>query len=98
MFNDLIIPKIKSYKILWQKILISSLFLFSIYPVAAQTATLITEVEAETGELTGVSIASANLGFSGTGYVTGFDNTGDKLSVKINIPEKDFYKLVIRYN
>src|SRR5690606_13028329 len=57
-----------------------------------------TEVEAETGELTGVSIASANLGFSGTGYVTGFDNSGDKLSVKINIPEKGFYKLVIRYN
>jgi hypothetical protein len=58
---------------------------------------LVTEAEAENGSLTGVTIASSAPGYSGTGYVTGFDNTGDKVTVGVLIPEKSFYKLVIRY-
>jgi len=58
---------------------------------------LIAEAEAENGVLNGVTKASSSQGFSGTGYVTGFDNEGDKVSVKISVPEKAFYKILIRY-
>ena len=58
---------------------------------------LVAEAEAEDGSLTGVTIANSAPDYSGTGYVTGFDNTGDKVTVGILIPEKNFYKLVIRY-
>ncbi len=54
--------------------------------------------EAENGVLTGVNVATANPGFSGTGYVTGFDNPGDMVTVTMNIPETGLFKLVIRYN
>ena len=59
---------------------------------------VVAEVEAETGILTGVSIDNSIAGYSGDGYVTGFDNSTDILKVTINIPEQDFYKVVIRYN
>ncbi len=59
---------------------------------------LITEAEAEDGTLTGVTVGTGYTGFSGDGYVTGFDNAADKVTVNIDIPETGFYKLVIRYN
>ena len=59
---------------------------------------LVTETEAENGALTGVTVGNSYPGFSGTGYVTGFDNSGDNVKVTIDIPETDFYKLVIRYS
>lgn len=37
--------------------------------------------EAEAGDLTGVNVATANPGFSGTGYVTGFDNATDQVNI-----------------
>lgn len=36
-------------------------------------------LEAESGVLTGTSVTTATPGYSGTGYVTGFDATGDKV-------------------
>lgn len=36
-------------------------------------------LEAENGTLTGVSVSSSTPGYSGTGYVTGFDNAGDNV-------------------
>lgn len=60
--------------------------------------TLVTEAEAEDGTLSGVTLASSYSGYSGTGYVTGFDNDNDKVTVNVNIPEKGFYRIVIRYN
>ena len=75
------------------------LLLFSpLWKINAQSETLVAEAEAENGVLTGVYKSSSVSGFSGTGYVTGFDNSGDQVKVTINIPEQGFYKLVIRYN
>ncbi|MEJ7767125.1 MAG: glycosyl hydrolase [Chitinophagaceae bacterium] len=58
--------------------------------------TLVTAVEAERGVLTGVTIAS-DASSSGGQYVTGFDNTGDKVTVTVNVPRSSFYNLTIRY-
>lgn len=57
----------------------------------------ITEAEAELGTLSGVTVSTAVPGFSGTGYVTGFDNAADKVSVHVEIPARGMYKVVIRY-
>jgi mannan endo-1,4-beta-mannosidase len=55
-------------------------------------------VEAETGVREGgVTVAQSISGYSGTGYVTNFVNSGDKLTVTMKVPAKGFYKLVIRY-
>ncbi len=54
--------------------------------------------EAEDGILTGVNVSSSRSGFSGSGYVTGFDNSGDQVTVSMDIPENGIYKLIIRYN
>jgi hypothetical protein len=64
----------------------------------AQFGDIVAEAEAEDGVLTGVTVGSSNPGYSGTGYVTGFDNSGDKVTVSINVPETDYYRLVIQYN
>ncbi len=63
----------------------------------AQYGTLVDEVEAEDGILTGVTVSTLTSGYSGTGYITGFDNIGDKVTVTVNVTEAGFYKLVIRY-
>ncbi|CAG5074647.1 hypothetical protein DYBT9623_05334 [Dyadobacter sp. CECT 9623] len=52
--------------------------------------------EAEAGDLTGVDVSSANTGFSGTGYVTGFDNATDQVSITINAAA-GLYDLSIGY-
>jgi hypothetical protein len=54
-------------------------------------------IEAENGVLNGVTTATSVPGYSGTGYVTGFDDSGDNVRVSFNIPVKDLYKVVIRY-
>ena len=53
--------------------------------------------EAENGTLTGVSVASDIEGFSGTGYITGFDNGGDKVTLNLNLPANGLYKIVVYY-
>ena len=40
--------------------------------------------EAEAGDLTGVNVATTNPGFSGTGYVTGFDDATDQITLTFN--------------
>ncbi len=57
----------------------------------------VTGVEAETGTLTGVNIAKSIPGYSGTGYVTGFDNANDRVTVNVSVPEQGFYRIMIRY-
>lgn len=64
----------------------------------AQADTPVAVAEAESGVLTGVNVAKSTAGYSGTGYVTGLDNAADKVTVTVNVAEKGFYKLVIRYN
>jgi len=58
---------------------------------------LVTAVEAEQGTLSGVYLSTAVQGYSGTGYVTGFDNASDKVTVTVNIPASDLYKVMVRY-
>ncbi|MGL4514447.1 MAG: glycosyl hydrolase [Lacipirellulaceae bacterium] len=42
--------------------------------------------EAEAGTRSGTNVASSVGGFSGTGYVTGFDNDNDRVSWSVNVP------------
>ncbi len=58
---------------------------------------LVTSAEAEDGILTGTIKSSSGSGYSGTGFVTGFDADGDKVSVSVTVPVKEMYKIVIRY-
>ncbi|UCH15088.1 MAG: hypothetical protein JSV22_03760, partial [Bacteroidales bacterium] len=62
-----------------------------------QTVTAVDSAEAENGVLTGVHVATTSPGYSGTGYVTGFDEDGDKVTVTVSVPEKGLYKIVVRY-
>jgi hypothetical protein len=59
----------------------------------AQTTT----VEAESGTLTGTTVLTTRAGFTGTGYVSGFDADGDKVSVTINVASAGNYTLKIKY-
>jgi len=64
----------------------------------AQTDTLVVEAEAENGVLAGgLTTSKAISGYSGTGYVTNFRNSEDKVSVTVNVPSKAYYRIVIRY-
>jgi mannan endo-1,4-beta-mannosidase len=53
-------------------------------------------IEAETGLLSGTQPGSQLSGYTGSGYVTGFDAEGDKLTVTINA-SKGIYDLYVRY-
>lgn len=54
-------------------------------------------IEAEDGVLNGVQVATTRSGYSGSGYVTGFDNNNDYVEVTANIPTSGVYELKIRY-
>jgi endo-1,4-beta-xylanase len=56
-----------------------------------------TTVEAETGGLGGTFVASVRAGFTGTGYVTGFDAFNDYVEVTVNVPTAGSYPLIVRY-
>jgi mannan endo-1,4-beta-mannosidase len=75
-------------------LLVLSFIFFSVSLLHAQT--FVTSVEAEDGVLTGVSIAS-DPSSSGGQYVTGFDNSGDKVTVTVTVPQAAYYNLTIRY-
>jgi len=72
-------------------------------PVASTAQTTIAPLtngraEAEAGLLTGVTIATSPTGFSGTGYVTGFDNSDAKnVAISFNNPTPGLYKLSVGY-
>ncbi len=80
--------KIKLQSVLFLAVLLSSIIL------NAQNYTL----EAEDGILTGVEIANATQGYSGTGYVTGWDNNGtDQVTVTFDAPEEGAYQIKIGF-
>jgi mannan endo-1,4-beta-mannosidase len=56
-----------------------------------------TKYEAESGTLTGTFVASSSGGFSGTGYVDGFDNDGDKVTVTFTLPQEGNYNIYVGY-
>lgn len=53
--------------------------------------------EAEDAALTGTSVATSRTGFSGTGYVTGFDNAADKIAFAVNVESEGFYTLNVTF-
>ncbi|MCM3128896.1 glycosyl hydrolase [Paenibacillus provencensis] len=53
--------------------------------------------EAEDGLLNGVDVMTQFQGYSGTGYVGGFDAQNDKLSVQVTVPDTGLYNLSIGY-
>ncbi len=55
-------------------------------------------LEAELADLNSVTVATSPTGFSGTGYVTGFDNSDAKnVSISFNLPAAGLYQLTVGY-
>ncbi len=54
-------------------------------------------VEAETGTLTGVTVATTTAGYSGTGYVTGLDDAADKIAMTFTA-KAGLYELTVGYS
>lgn len=54
-------------------------------------------LEAENGTLDGVTTSTSRSGYSGSGYVTGFDNSGDSVTVSFDAAESGDRTLKIRY-
>ncbi len=69
--------------------------LFTFFSYFAKAVSTIYEVEI--GTLTGVNTSTATAGYTGTGYVTGFDAVGDNLVINVSVATAGIYKLYIRY-
>jgi mannan endo-1,4-beta-mannosidase len=69
---------------------LSTLFFFSAKAVDIKS-------EAENAVLSGVNVTKAVSGYSGTGYITGFDNSSDQAVFTMQIPTTGLYELTIRY-
>lgn len=76
---------LKSYFVL-------SLLLSSVLAVAQGT-----KFEAENGTLTGTVVETSSAGYSGTGYVNGFDNDGDKVVITFTLGEAGNYDIYVGY-
>src|SRR5687768_10120100 len=53
-------------------------------------------IEAETGTLSGTQVSTQRTGYLGSGFVTGFDADGDKVTVNVNA-NKGIHNLYMRY-
>ncbi|HEX8327692.1 MAG TPA: glycosyl hydrolase [Hymenobacter sp.] len=53
--------------------------------------------EAELGDLSGVQVSATPTGFSGTGYVTGFDAAADNVSLTFDVTTAGLYKIDLGY-
>ncbi|HYC69777.1 MAG TPA: endo-1,4-beta-xylanase [Opitutaceae bacterium] len=56
-----------------------------------------TTVQAESGTLGGTTTAATRAGYTGTGYVTGFDVYNDYVEVNVSLPASGSFPLVVRY-
>jgi mannan endo-1,4-beta-mannosidase len=54
-------------------------------------------IEAESGTLSGTQKSTTISGYMGTGYVTGFDNDGDRVTVSKSVAASGVYNLYVRY-
>ncbi len=54
-------------------------------------------VEAESGQLIGTRVDTVRPGYSGDGYVSGFEDDGSGVAVTISVPAKGLYVLTITY-
>ncbi len=53
--------------------------------------------EAETGSMTGTTIAQSIAGYSGSGYVTGFDEDGDAVSIPVAVTSAGLFSVWIGF-
>jgi hypothetical protein len=76
------------------------IFMFGMcFIINSQTETLISTIEAETGIRTGgTTFANTHIGYLGSGYVTNFRNSSDKITISVTVPSKAFYRIKIRYS
>jgi len=81
----------------------SSIFLLfisiniQIFAINSTNCTGIQTYEAENATLTGTNIQTSTSGYSGSGYVSGFDNTDDKVSFQVAVNAAGNYPMTIRY-
>jgi len=61
------------------------------------TAIQAQKVEAESGTLSGTDVASSRAGYSGTGYVTGFDAENDAVTIPLTVDKDGLYQMYIGY-
>ena len=68
-------------------------------PVTTKLAPLVNgRAEAENGQLNNVTVATSPTGFSGAGYVTGFDNSSTKnVAISFDNPTAGLYQLSVGY-
>lgn len=55
------------------------------------------KVEAEDGSLQGTTIGSSRNGFSGTGYVTGFEQDNDAVTMTLSVTSAGLYDMYVGY-
>jgi hypothetical protein len=65
--------------------------------VSQAAGSVTTKYEAESASLSGTSVATSSPGYSGTGYVTGFDTSTDKITFTVNAATAGSYPLILRY-
>jgi mannan endo-1,4-beta-mannosidase len=71
------------------------LFFISFFYLLGKAAP--TVYEAETGTFIGVNTSTAVGGYTGTAYVTGFDNAPDRLTINVSAASAGIHRLYIRY-
>jgi mannan endo-1,4-beta-mannosidase len=76
--------------------IIFTLFFSLLIQATSSGQTLVTSIEAESGVLTGVTLANQTSNSSGN-YVTGFDADGDKVTITVNVTTSAYYRLEITY-
>jgi len=78
-----------------KKSFIICFFILSIFVSCIYSQQIV--IEAEDGTLNGVQVANSRQGYSGTGYITGFDNSSDYVEVSVQIPTSGIYEIQLRY-
>src|ERR1035437_222148 len=85
-----------SNHIVWRLTLLPFFLLLSTQICFSQT--LVTSAEAESGVLSGnVTKSTSRTGYSGTGYVTTFTASSDKVTVNVTVDTTAYYQITIRY-
>jgi mannan endo-1,4-beta-mannosidase len=65
--------------------------------IAPEAAAAASVHQAENGVRTGVTAATAAAGYTGSGYVTGFDAAGDSVAIPVPMATAGHYELAVRY-
>ncbi|KAK6354250.1 hypothetical protein TWF730_008662 [Orbilia blumenaviensis] len=71
---------------------------FVLAALAGTSSAQTTTYQAEDATLTGVTVGTSVAGFSGTGYIEGFDTAGDEIKFTVTSASQGLYDLKIIYN